>query len=395
MKKILTSIIAVLLLLCTALFGCGTDPAPVEPTEDPLPDGLVFRAINNRRAYTIYAEDREKVKNLTGVLKLPSYHEGLPVTRLGDGSSDEGWRTCFADCTQLEEVILPENLAMIPRRSFWGAGIQRVTIPKGCTIIGSEAFYNCKNLTEVQLSGGPLEIEDKAFLECSIEKVNLDGLTKIGSSAFPSVDFKQIVIPDSVESIGAGAFGKVLTAMVPSSVRSIEAVLFGCTDIYTDAIGKQAGWESDFDGKLEHFSPIPYPGYYYWIGSCSHVFRGCTFQHDGDTPYVYSMPNQLLNYFDGEFTNKEGKAEDEFVPVRAFSVPFREGYTFKGWSLEEGSREVEFGVTMFDPTTVPELQEAAQDHKFMQEPYLCSLSTVGDWLRFTPDQTLYAVWEKE
>ncbi len=381
MKKHSAILLSVTLLLCSMLFGCGTDAIQ----EMPLPEGLVYRRINNNTEYEIFADDS------LGYMKLdverivfPSYHNGLPVTRLDARFNNK-----------VKEIVLPKELKDLERCYLSMTRITRLEVPAACTMLPESLCFYCQNLEEVQLLGAPTRIMRRAFIDCpNLQKINLDGVTQIGESAFENTSLRHVAIPASVVWIASDAFlHSALTAIVPKTVTIIGQSAFAFADIYTDAVGKQAGWAKDPDEWL--YLDHNFIKSDAWFGTGSHVFRGCTFRYDGDTPYVYSMPNRLLNYFDGEFTNEEGKAEEEFVPARAFSVPFRAGYTFKGWSLEEGSSEVEFGVTMFDPTTVPELQEAAGRNKFMQEPYLCSLSTVGDWLRFTPDQTLYAVWEKE
>ena len=369
------------------LFGCGTDAVQ----EGSLPEGFTYRRINKGTEFEIYVEDATLVKTIEDKkIVFPSYYKGIPITRLEVNDLDP----------QLEEVVLPSELKELSGCHFSRTAIRFIEIPAGCAAIPEYLCNSCSYLTEVKLPDRPMTIDRHAFSKCSnLEKINLDVVTKIGYCAFFKTPFRQIVIPASVESIDQSAFqDSVLTAILPKTVQTIGIDAFNCADIYTDAAVAQShsGWDGDrYDGGIEFQLSWPDPRFSYWFGTGSHVFRGCTFQYDGDTPYVYSMPNRLLNYFDGEFTNEEGKAEEEFVPARAFSVPFRAGYTFKGWSLEEGSSEVEFGVTMFDPTTVAKLQYYEGDHMFMQEPYLCSLSTVGDWLRFTPDQTLYAVWEKE
>ncbi len=362
------------------LFGCGTDAVQ----EMPLPEGLVYRRINNTE-YEIYTDDEDVFRALeVEKIVFPSYHNGLPVTHI------EAYLG-----PRVNEVVLSSQLTDLEGCKLYHTAIDYLEIPAGCTVIPEYLCNGCRYLTEVKLPDRPVTIDSEAFRDCnSLKKINLGKVTQIGSSAFSKTALRQVVIPTSMESIGQYAFqDSVLTAIMPKTVRSIDGIAFSCADIYTDTAGSHLGWQDDVsNGNIKSFlSAYPSPGSCFWFGDGSHVFRECTFRYDGDTPYVYSMPNQLLSHVDGEFTNEEGKAEDEFVPVRAFSVPFREGYTFKGWSLEEGSSEVEFGVTMFDPTLVPELQS----YRCMWEPYLCSLSTVGDWLRFTPNQTLYAVWEKE
>ena len=63
---------------------------------------------------------------------------------------------------------------------------KKVTIPKGVTSIGDNAFRWCKNLTSINIP---------------------EGVTSIGKSAFENCsDLISITIPDSVTSIGDRAF---------------------------------------------------------------------------------------------------------------------------------------------------------------------------------------------
>lgn len=64
-------------------------------------------------------------------------------------------------------------------------GATKVVIPKEVTGIAPKAFWNCKELTEVELNEGLLEIGEYAFAYTAIEKVKLpDSIEKIGEEAF-------------------------------------------------------------------------------------------------------------------------------------------------------------------------------------------------------------------
>ena len=78
-----------------------------------------------------------------------------------------------------------------------------------CTTIGNHAFYNCKQLRDVNLP---------------------DGLTTIGNNAFYScLSLTNITLPDSVTSIGYQAFSScsaLVNIVIPSGVTVIESNLF-------------------------------------------------------------------------------------------------------------------------------------------------------------------------
>lgn len=69
----------------------------------------------------------------------------------------------FIDNPYLEEVILPEGLKALERRTFMECGIQRITIPETVKRIESGAFYGCKSLKDIYVLGDDTQIEMGAF----------------------------------------------------------------------------------------------------------------------------------------------------------------------------------------------------------------------------------------
>ena len=88
--------------------------------------------------------------------------------------------------------------------------IRAVVIDSGATSIGSNAFRDCRNLTNVTIPNGVMSIGECAFLWCSrLTSVTIgNSVTSIGSSAFQNCSsLMSVTIPDSVTSIGSSAFG--------------------------------------------------------------------------------------------------------------------------------------------------------------------------------------------
>ena len=69
----------------------------------------------------------------------------------------------FIDNPYLEEVILPEGLEVLERRTFMDCGLKSITIPATVKRIESGAFYGCKALKEIYVLGDDTEIEMGAF----------------------------------------------------------------------------------------------------------------------------------------------------------------------------------------------------------------------------------------
>lgn len=85
-----------------------------------------------------------------------------------------------------KKVNIPPNVKQVGAGAFAGnTTIESVNLPESVNAIGEDAFNNCINLKEVVLSEGLKNIHDRAFKNTSV---------------------KTLVIPNSVEGIGLGAF---------------------------------------------------------------------------------------------------------------------------------------------------------------------------------------------
>lgn len=216
----------------------------------------------------------------------------LPVTVMDGSSYYYSYYTggscaaqgIFNGCSNLEEVIFPENSTRIPGGLLAGSGIENITIPDTITSIGPYAFSNtgitsitipesvtdigfcafsacsklkeltvpagwetcsefrsesgpyaqgnivraCPVLETVILPEGMKKIPDYAFSNCgNIKYMDLPGsLTEIGKYAFSNCDsLTSIHIPEGVVKIGDYAFNdcdKLLAMNVPDTVTSIN-----------------------------------------------------------------------------------------------------------------------------------------------------------------------------
>ena len=80
-------------------------------------------------------------------------------------------------------------------------------VPESVIFIGDSAFYD-SSICEITFLGNIEEIEDEAFWCCrNLTGIELpQSLKRIGIDAFGNIKFKNIVIPESVDEIGWGAF---------------------------------------------------------------------------------------------------------------------------------------------------------------------------------------------
>lgn len=101
---------------------------------------------------------------------VPETVDGLTVERLG--------AYCFADCTRIETVILPDTLETIEDNAFSGCtALRGIFIPEGVTDIGADAFYGCDALEAISLPASVEYIESGAFDGCGkLKYVLYDGI---------------------------------------------------------------------------------------------------------------------------------------------------------------------------------------------------------------------------
>ena len=93
----------------------------------------------------------------------------------------------FAENDELAGIVLPDGLAEIPARAFYGCGrLADLTLPTSLTGIGESAFYDCDGLLGVILHGGLQTIGAKAFAGCnSLQLASIPAsVTSMGAEAF-------------------------------------------------------------------------------------------------------------------------------------------------------------------------------------------------------------------
>ena len=124
-----------------------------------------------------------------------------------------------------------------------------VTIPDDITTIGSSAFEDRKELTELHIPESVTVIEDNAFIGCeNLREVYLAAsVKKIGKYAFSEcTKIKALVLPKNIEEIGpyafSGCFSLCVVKMPSSKAKIDETTFMNCKDVTFD-------WPQDWAEK--------------------------------------------------------------------------------------------------------------------------------------------------
>jgi hypothetical protein len=119
----------------------------------------------------------------------------------------------FTGCDKLTAITFPANVDSVGAFSFDGTGITQVDIPAGLTAIGEGAFSRCPALAAVTIAatGSPVTIGRSAFLgDTTLSSLNLGAnIVTIGAQAFSgckALKTPVLAANPAIETIGEGAF---------------------------------------------------------------------------------------------------------------------------------------------------------------------------------------------
>ncbi|MCR5361124.1 MAG: leucine-rich repeat domain-containing protein [Bacteroidales bacterium] len=145
------------------------------------------------------------------------------LTELSIPGSVDTIRTSFSGCSGLKKLTLSDGVKTIVGYAFYGCtGLSGIEIPASVTSIGSAPFFDCTELSSIKVASGNevydsrndcnaiIETASNTLLAGCSQTVIPNGVTSISDYAFyDCTDITNIEIPGSVTSIGSEAFYNV------------------------------------------------------------------------------------------------------------------------------------------------------------------------------------------
>ena len=227
----------------------------VQNTENPTSDAsFTFEQKTDDYGNGYYVLACRDPENMTGDVRLPNSHEGLPVRYLADKAFAGAAITSvyipntyvldgdrlFNGCAHLTTVTFEtgSTAKVISPRCFSEChALTTITLPNSVTRISTSAFHNCLSLRTITLPTSLVFIEKNAFKNCSLlTGITLPSLTEVLSEgAFADcTSLTELIVPADthLNSVHAKSFenSALRSVTLPMRIREKD-LFFDCENI--------------------------------------------------------------------------------------------------------------------------------------------------------------------
>jgi hypothetical protein len=156
----------------------------------------------------------ERIRFIDGVRTVVEEEARVGVSLIGNEA--------FRDCRSLREVIIPHSVVNIGSSAFRDCrALSEITIPGSVTRIGDSAFRDCRELREITIPHSVVNMGRRAFRDCAnLEKAVIgNGLTALDTEIFADcTNLREIIIGNGVRGVGTGVF---------ANCENLESIKFG------------------------------------------------------------------------------------------------------------------------------------------------------------------------
>lgn len=146
--------VPILILVILSAIGFGVFFATSEPGASAAQSDMPWFSIHEGELYFF-----ESLYTGSSDVTVPEQINGEPVLALGDG--------CFAYCTEITTVYLPDSLEAIGHYAFQDCtALRGLYVPDSVTFIGESAFLGCTALEAISIPESMFFIGSDAFDDC-------------------------------------------------------------------------------------------------------------------------------------------------------------------------------------------------------------------------------------
>ena len=164
----------------------------------------------------------------------------------------------FYECNNLTTLVIPSSVTSIGRNAFNACNsLTTVAMAEGVIEIGAFAFCYCNKLKAAAIPASVTSIGEDAFYGCSIltKAIMPEGITEIKEATFKDcVKLKIVKIPETVTKIGDRAFNccdSLEEITIPTSVTSIISNPFSnCQQLQSIIVDENNPFFTSIDGVL-------------------------------------------------------------------------------------------------------------------------------------------------
>lgn len=223
--------------------------------EEKIPASISFN-VNEEGVLTSV----EGISEINNEVVIPSRVNEIDVIEIGD--------KVFADNLFIKKLVIPESVKSLGNKMCYGAkNLEEVVLPNNITVIPDYAFEKCSSLTNINIPTSLVQIRANAFSQTALTEfiapeslkeiwlyafkdakelrnVELKNVTEIGDMVFENCEkLESIVIPETLEEIGASVFGGCSSLQdidLPNKPLALDHNTFYGSAYYED----KSNWEN-------------------------------------------------------------------------------------------------------------------------------------------------------